>query len=244
MSHEIETDYIYIAGFDMGLRNFATWIDKYNLTLIKQLKNIPDKKRYNQNKEPTPEFSDLLKKLYLTGERVFVDKVDLCKEGDKKMRKQPVVTQQILVRLTNYLEDLNEKKVFDNVSYFLIEEQLKANPNAQQLSYHLRAYLIMLFLNFRKIIMFPSKYKTQILGAPKLIYHEKKKKMVKLGTKRKKWSSEKVFQILTDRNDISGLADIYAKKKYGKADDTADCCLENLAFVYMYYLDGKNWLLE
>jgi hypothetical protein len=239
--------YIYVMGFDIGLKNFAIWCDRFKESDIASLKirnTIPLKNRYTKNNECLPEFSKILNSLCSCGERVYVDKKDLSKDGDKRVGKQAVITNKVLVRLTNYLEDLNVNKKFDNIDYFVIEQQMKTNPTALQLQYHLRAYLIMLFLNFKPIISFPSKYKTHIFGAPKTIFNEKQNKMVKLGTKKKKWASDKVFSILTSRNDIIGLKDMYSDKKYGKCDDCADALLHVLAFVYMVLIDNKINFLD
>jgi hypothetical protein len=240
------TEYVYVMSFDIAIRNQACHIEKFPKDKLKELcnKNIPTYQRYDKNKECTSNFKTLLYELYRLGERVYTDKIDLALPGAKKKGNKFTICNKILVKLTNYLEDLNEKKVFDKVDYFVIEEQLKKNPTAQQLAYHIRAYLIMLFLEFKPIIMFPSKYKTQILGAPYLIYDEKKKKLVKLGTKRKKWATEKVMEIFLDRNDKQGIDEFFVQKKYGKPDDTCDCVLMDMAFTYMYFIDNKKWLVN
>ena len=238
-------EYIYIMSFDIGIRNQACHIDRYKWSDLQKLKckNIPSYQRYTNNKECTENFNKFLNELYKLGERVFTDKIDLAEKGDKKIKNRFIVTNKILVKLTNYLEDLNQNKIFDKVNYFLIEQQVKKNNIAQQISYHVRAYLIMLFLQFKPIIMFPSKYKTQILGAPKFI-KTNDDKSIKLGAKRKKWASELALKILTQRNDTQGIKDLFTDKKYGKPDDCSDVLLMCVAFCYMAFIDDNKFILQ
>jgi len=122
----------------------------------------------------------------------------------------------------------------------------------------------MLFLNFKPIIMFPSKYKTLILGAPKyieknitknkenkqniqIVDHSQNKngnKKIKLGTKRKKWASELAYKILLERNDSQGVEDLFVNKKYGKPDDCSDVLLMCISFCYMVFIDDKKSILN
>lgn len=236
---------IVVCSFDIGEKNFALTKSQFNILALQKLAplNIPLQKRYNQNKECTPEFASFLDKLSLLGKCIYANKLDITKEGDKRYGNRLVITNKVLVRLSNYLEDLNEQKVFDDVTYFVIEEQLKKAKNNQILQYHLRSYLLLLFLNTKPIILFPSKYKTQILGAPKITYNKKKKCNMKMNhLYRKKWASEKAFNILTARKDNDTLSKFFGKKK--KSDDISDCILETESFIYMLFIDGKKYLLE
>ena len=241
------TEYVTIMSFDIGEKNFCCYKETVNLNSLTELKkeNVPVDKRYNKNGECFPEFGNLLRKMSKLGNRTFVDKVDITSKDDKKYGKRRVITNKMLVRLSNYLEDLNEKKVFDDVSYFVIEEQLKSADNNRQIQFHLRSYLLLLFLNFRPILSFSSRYKTCILGAPKKVLDEKEQKYVKLSKPlRKKWASERAFNILTDRNDFEGLDIIFTKKKTGKSDDIADCIVMTQAFLYMVFIDNNTNCLD
>lgn len=247
MSVQTQNDKIVIMTFDIGEKNFTCFKDSVSLEKLKSIKdrNIPLCNRYDKNGECTSEFSTLLRTISSFGRRVFVDKVDLTKNDDKKFGKRRVITNRLLVRLTNYLEDLNQQKIFDDVSYFLIEDQLKSADNNRQIQFHLRSYLLLLFLNFKPIIAFPSSYKTKVLGAPKKVLDEKSKKIIKM-TKpiRKKWASERAFSILSDRNDLEGIDVIYSKKKTGKSDDIADCILMSVTFQYLLFIDDRVDILD
>jgi hypothetical protein len=236
-------EYIVILGIDIGEKNFAIAKERYNIKLIDEIKkeNIMENLRYDKNGECTTSFAKILRKMSTIGERVFYDKMNLTSKEDKKWGKKRIINNKFLVRLTNYLEDLNEKKVYDDVHYFIIENQLKRADNNRQIQFHVRAYLIMLFLNFRPIISFQARHKTEILGAPKQIYDEKEQKMIKMKTRsRKLWASERAFNILSDRNDIAGLDTVFSKK----SDDISDCILMIQAFVYMVFIDDKKNILD
>lgn len=234
-------------SWDIGEKNFAWAKTNVNQDELAKLRagNIPPKQRYDANGECLPEMSKLLTSMHMLGEQVGMGKCDLTQLDDKKFKKRRVITNGILVRLTNYLEDLNKAGVYDDVNYFLIEEQRTIATNNQQLQYHLRGYLIQLFLTFRPIVMFPSKYKTVILGAPKKIWNERKSKLAKLTyTQRKKWAGQKALQILTIRKDNDSIDSIFTKKKYGPVADVSDCMLMNECFLYLLFVDDRREILD
>ena len=238
---------IIVLSWDIGEKNFAYCKSKFRLADIQSLKgqNIPFKQRYDTNGECLPKFTKLLETISMVGERVIVGKCDITRPDDKKIGKRRIITNRILSRLTNYLEDLNQAGIYDDVDYFLIEEQMGVASNNQQLQHHLRGYLISLVLNFRPIIMFPSKYKTQIMGAPKKLWNEKKNKLTKMSySQRKKFSRDRVSQILQYRGDTTGLEDIFVKKRYGPPADVSDCFLQNEAFFYLVFIDEKRDILD
>lgn len=238
---------IVICSFDIGEKNFAWAKSRVDIKAIKKLqgKNVPYKQRYDNNGECTPEFANFLQVLSMHSTRMEMGKCNLTQSDDKKIRKHRIITNRILARLTNYLEDLNQANVYNDVNYFVIEEQRKVATNNIQLQYHLRGYLIGLFLTFRPIVMMPSKYKTQILGAPKKLWNEKKGKLTKITySQRKKWAKDRVFSILKDREDKNGLNTIFIKKNYGPPADISDCMLMCEVLVYLVWIDGNRDVLD
>lgn len=241
--------FINIISFDIGEKNLACYCIKVNLNKLLELKqeNIPFYERYDKNGEATPKFSKFLKKLTTVFETIFIGKADITSEDDKKIGKRRIVTNRMLVRLHNYLEDLNEQGIFNDIDYFLIERQLKKATDNLQLQMYIKAYFISIFLAFRPIICFPAYHKTRIFGAPKKVYNEKKKGYKKMTTyQRKKWASEKVFEILSNNNDFITLQKIYGKegKIKKKSDDYSDCLLMDLAFLYIVFIDNKKDILD
>jgi len=120
-------DEIKICSFDIGEKNFCVSITSISLVQLQSLKteNIPLRQRYDKNGECLDPFAKLLQKVSVLGKRTFIDKCDITQKDDKKYKNRRVVTNRMLVRLTNYLEDLNLAGTFEDISYFIIEKQLK-----------------------------------------------------------------------------------------------------------------------
>lgn len=240
----MESNYITVLTIDIGEKNLALYKEKIDLYAVKSLKgeNIPQNKRYNSNGECTAEFSTFLKKLSKAGERIYSIKLDITSDTDIKFKKRRVINTALLCRLTARLEELNEEKVFCGINYIIIEQQVKRATNNLILMHHIRSYFILLFLDFIPIILFKASYKTQILGAPKKVLNKAKSKMIKLSKyKRKTWASQKAFEILTDRNDMQGLAAIFSSGSGKiKSDDIADCILMNICFIYLTFVLEKT----
>lgn len=239
------TEYITILSIDIGEKNLAIYKERFNINELNKLK--PDNRlieqKYDYNGECCPLFQSYLTKLGNAGERIFSTKINFTADDDKKWGKQRVISHKMLCRLTNYLEDLNQLKAYNNVDYIIIEKQLVKATNNCTIMHHVRAYFIMLFLDFKPIILFNASHKTKVLGAPKKVWCDKKQKLMKLSKyKRKVWASNKAFKILTDRNDIIGLAQIFSNK--AKSDDLADCILMNLSFIYLVFINDNTEYLQ
>ena len=238
---------IIICSFDIGEKNFTILIENYDLSTVQKLKQniIPYHQRYNQNGECNENFRDFLNKLCVAGRCIFYDKFDMTSANDKKHGNRRIITNSLLIKLTNYLDTLDQKQIFNNVNYFVIEEQVKKADNNRQIQFHLRAYLLRLFLDFRPILLFPSSFKTRILGAPKKIFNKNKNKYTKQTyLERKKWSVDTAKYILTHRNDNEILQNLYDKKILGKPDDIIDCFIQNLSFINIVFIDDKQDLLN
>lgn len=242
-------DDITIMFFDIGEKNLAYFVEKVSIKKLQELKceNIPASRRYDSNGECTPEFASLLSKVTTLGQRIGQGKVDLTADDDVMWHKKRIITNKFLIRLTNYLIDLQEQGIFNTVQYFIIEQQLTKATNNILIQCHIRSFLIQQFMSFRPIICFAAKHKTQVLGAPRKLWNTKKGKLVKM-TKaaRKKWSSDKGRLILESRRDTDGLNIIFAKqgKRKAKSDDLCDCLNSIVAWEYLVFIDSKTQYLH
>lgn len=240
-----------IITIDIGMNNLALYKERVNLTKIKQIKNIPKSRRYTANGVATPEFQKILNQIYLCGKREWLDKVNITSDTHDKFivtktkkgvtRKRRVVNNQMLLRLTDYLQNLKDKGIFDDVDDIIIELQLKTNPPAQEIQFHIKSTLLMWYRDTKNIILFPSKYKTQIIGAEKKLLDNKGKLGRMTKPQRKKWAKEIAFEILTKRNDLYGINLIFVKNKK-KADDISDCILMVESYCYLFYVDNYKYL--
>ena len=246
----IFNDMINILSIDVGMNNLALYKEEINIDNLLKLKNINMNCRYNKNGECNIEMQNLLNDIYKCGNKLWIDKVNITSESDKFIcgkRKRRIVDNNMLIRLTHYLN--NNKKIFDNVDIIIIENQMKTNPNAQQLQYHIRAWFLMNYTNYNKkgegiftkqFICFPSKFKTQILGCYKKLPNKDGILTKITKTQRKNWAKVIAKDILLQRQDNDTIDYIFVKNKT-KADDLSDCICQCYAFVYLKYLCKTNF---
>ncbi len=242
-----------ILAIDIGMTNLAMFKEKVNITKLGKIKNISKFSRYTSNGECTEEFQEVLNKLYLCGKKTWIDKIDVTDDNEdkfitstvkikktksKQIRKRRIINNKMLLRLTDYLKKLKDNKVFDDVDIIVIEKQMKTNPSAQEVQFHIRAFFLFWYRLEKEIILFPSKYKTQVLGAPKKLLSSKNVfgKMTKY--QRKKWAVELANEILSLRKDKETLDFIFIENK-SKKDDLSDTLLHSIAFSYLRYIDGS-----
>ncbi len=243
----LHTNYTTVLSIDIGMNNLALYKERIDLNIISTVKKLPKSLQYNDNGEFLPQMKTEFDKLYKAGARQWIDKVDITRSDDKmvgKTRKRRVVTNRMLLRLSDYLDKLREEGVFNDIDTIIIEKQMKTNPNAQEIQHHIRSYFLFYYKEEKDVIAFHSKYKTQILGcfrkklkvkvdAKTKVKTEKLTKITKL--QRKNWAKERAMYILSERNDMIGLNFIFNDNK-NKADDLSDCICQLQAFIYLKYV--------
>jgi len=217
-------------SIDIGVHNFALYIEEFDIEKIKCL-SCPKAHRYDENGESTEKFrTQVLDKVYSNGKKIFIDKVDL---SDKKGVQFDV---QTFINLTNYLDSL--VKEFDDCSFVIIEQQMRNNPPAQRLEQHCVSWFTFTYLDTKEIIIFPSKNKTRVLGAPKKVIDKKSAKLKKMSKpQRKKWACDEASKIFTLRNDMATMKHIFSTNK-GKSDDMSDVTAQLQAFKIKCFIDG------
>lgn len=237
----MEKKEIGIASFDIGKINFAFCIERVRLDelekLSEELKEIPKNSRYNDDGTATERFDDLLQKLYNTGETILHENLSLMKNCDRKKTLDP----EVFFNLNEVLEDHSE--YWDKCDLFVIEEQMsfgrKSNPTALKIGQHCYSYFIHKYGRQKKVVEFPAKHKTQVLGAPKV----KGKRKLKNGNykwkamdkpQRKKWAIEKAYEILCSRGEIDVIDGITTASK---KDDLADVICQLQAAKYKIYVE-------
>lgn len=110
------------------------------------------------------------------------------------------------------------KTLWDDCDLFLVEQQMQSrhasNIKALKVSQHVLAYFTIAYKESKKIIEYPSYYKTQVFGAPKMTKYE-----------RKQWSVKKAESLLME----NGYTDLFKELK--KKDDVSDVLCQALAYV-------------
>lgn len=226
----------YIASFDIGKKNFAFYIEKFDPVKLRCLKNIPKERRYNPNGTPTKEMEQLLNEVYLNGETILHKNLDLTENCNPKEQLDPEIYHNMIDVLNRY------RNSFDKCDIFLIEQQMhfgkgKSNTMAVKLGQHCYSYFTFNYGRNKEVIEFPAYHKTQVLGAEKV-----KGKKTKKGWRwkamdkpaRKKWAIKKAIEILEYRKETHILEGIKTVKK---RDDLADTFLMLQAAKYKIYID-------
>ena len=213
------TSHIRIASFDIGKKNFAFCVERVDVRQLELIRNIPKKQRYHNDGTPTKEFEPVLEELCETGEIELLQNVDLT-EG----RQASPTT--IMVNMNRVLDQY--KDVWQTCNTFVIEQQMNfnkiRNPLAVKLAQHCFSYFLFHFAMFKMPIEFPASHKTRVLGAPK--------NLNKNG--RKKWSVNAAMRIALQRKDETTLNDILHR---AKQDDVSDVITQLQAYKYLVFVD-------
>ena len=237
------SEYFNVISIDIGMKNMAICRESFNCDLIKSLPVIYKKDRYTLNGEPSESFKKVLDTFYTHGTTEWLDKKDITDDEKDKFvvygkhkKRMRIIDNGMLLRLTSYLESI--RKEIDKADSIVIEAQLKTNPNAQILHYHIRSVFLGWYGTEKDIILFPSKNKTQVLGAPRKIEKDGKKvrrpDKGKQGTKG--WACELAFHILHSRDDVDTVHYIFSKNK-SKKDDLSDVICQANSYAFMKLVD-------
>lgn len=146
------------------------------------------------------------------GQAVYLQRVDLT------LCKKERVTVTFLKRMFDYLDSI--RPYLEGCDYFVIEKQMRTNPEAQFVDHALQSYFI---LNFKEkqVISFSSKNKTHLFDDTKMTKYQ-----------RKKWAVEKAIKMFTERGDTERLAYINTLKK---KDDVSDAVCQLDAFKAVFF---------
>ena len=225
-----------IASFDIGKLNFAFYIEEFDEIELAKLENIEKNKRYNVDGTCTPEFSNLLDKIYRNGKKILLCNYDLTENTDKGK----YFDKDICYNMNHVLETYSD--YWEDVSFVIVEQQMafgrKVNTMALKLGQNCQSYLMFHFPKDElQIVEFPAYHKTQVLGANKEEHVTKtgKKTYKVLGDKeRKKWSVKEGYYLLALREDFETMNEINAMKK---KDDVNDVILQLQAYKYLTFVD-------
>lgn len=198
---------VRLVSIDIGMYNFSQYVEDFNPNTMFKLQKIyqklPKSKQRKIGGKFYPEISDILDECFLSGKRIQTGVYDFTEEPKHKY------DERIRNNLLNHLESFSW--LWRTCDLFVIEEQyynpnkgkkgnFKSSPNnSDQAGANVGAIRMAeaVFIWFtikypnKSVFYIPSKYKTQILGAP----GNMKK------SERKKWSSIKAENIYIMRND-------------------------------------------
>ena len=226
-----------IASFDIGKKNFAQYVEGFNLDKLKDIslkyKNLPTNLKRRVKGDMNDDIQFLLDETCKTGSMVQMGVYDLRSEECAE-NKSKGVDMQTRINIINHLE--SHMELWKTCDIFLVEQQfvcsftpkgrkgpkLEANIDAIKIGELVMTFFLIHF-PFAEIIHYGSQFKTQILGAPNGLTKPQ----------RKKWSVEKAMEIFRSRDDEKAIEQIErGKKEKQKQDDVADSCVQCQAFKY------------
>jgi hypothetical protein len=219
-----------VLSIDIGVHNMAFYLEEFDEKTVAKEKSVVAKNaRYQADGTPTPQWAKLKDRVYKNGTTILHRRVDLSKE------KGTSFLLSTFINLSTFLE--SNLALIESCEYIIIEQQLKTNPMAQRLEQHIVSWLTFMFLDTKGIVIFPSRHKTQVLGAPKRVVDKtgKSKKMTKV--QRKNWACDEAQHILSLRDDIKGLHYIFSENR-SKKDDLSDVIVQLNAFKIKLFIDG------
>jgi hypothetical protein len=199
---------MWFMSCDIGKRNFAYTIVEVSLS---QMKSLVDFKNDDS----------VIKKIYSNTRIISMDLQDFV--GGTNIR----VTQDIFNNITNYLDSVTP--YFDLCKAFVLEKQLKKNPEAQRIEQHVYSYLVIRYKLSKDVISLLSRLKYTETGIPPT---------VKTKYYRKKWAWVRCKEILEEVGDQGALEYIFKTHKT-KKDDLSDTLLQVYAFCRRVYVKER-----
>jgi hypothetical protein len=209
-----------LVSIDIGLRTLSIYKEYFDVDKAKQFK-LP-KHCYNKFGEATDEMKSYVNNIGKCGHCAFIVKKDL---GERK----DYFSGKAIMNLFVFLDEIEREGVFDDVDVIVVERQLSKNGMATGLMYYLQSWFMIQYGLFKKIILFPAKNKTRVLGAP-LKQEDDNGKVNRVDKAfRKKWSTLRAYQILELRDDQDTIRYIFEENK-SKKDDLSDVITQALAY--------------
>lgn len=206
------------ASFDIGRKNFAFYVEEFNLNEFEELKQKQKPLgSINLNTRFTPQHHEIIEEVCKIGTRIDWDVTDL----DPNSKTKYLQTKHYIA-MTKYLDQRRE--LWESCDAIIIEQQTVKNPGAMKLGQHCMSYFLINWGETKYISTISSSYKTKLLGAPKTI---------KTKPQRKRWCIDQAKQVMISREDKEGIIRIAVEKKQ---DDLGDTCMQLQAFKYKNFV--------
>lgn len=216
-----------IASIDVGKRNFALYVEDVPLQRYVALRTLSPKSSETGRKT---DLKSKLRRIYRLGRTVLLEAKDICSEDvDNGVESYDNGSR---LNLFAYLDE--RRDVLDDADVVLVEKQYfaqlsfgkksakrsgsEANVVAIKIAEDVVSWFLIRYGETKEVIMYPSQFKTVMLGAPKGLN----------GRGRKKWSVEKATRIMSHRKDEIGLAALESRRK---KDDMSDVVIQCLSFL-------------
>lgn len=200
-----------VLSFDIGIKNFAQYIETYNDDELLKC--------------------DAVSKVMNVGVCNHISVHDLVAEYDVPDKEFTTDSRKAIISHLDSFEAmfrdvdtvLIEQQYFNTYSFGKKKKGGEANVKAIKIAEDVLMWFLIKFPS-KKIIVFPSVNKTQLLGAPL--------KLTK--PQRKKWSTDTAMAVFQNRGDISTVEFLKREKKVRKQklDDMCDAMMQCQAYKY------------
>jgi hypothetical protein len=198
-----DDDIVWVMSCDIGKRNFAMSICEYNRKDLHTLRQVYREGRWN----------DVTEGVINNHKIIMMDLVDFVGYSNS------IMSQDIYVNIIHYFDRI--KPWLDLCTCFVLEKQIKRNPEAIGIEHHVHSYLLVKYELTKEVVSYQSKLKYSELDYPKNI----KKKYY-----RKKWACDRISGILKKKGDTASLKYIFETHKT-KKDDLSDTLLQSFSFM-------------
>ncbi len=217
---------IRIASFDIGIRNFAQYVEECNLDILNELSEdfskLPKSKQRKTSGPFNEEIKTILDKTCENGTLVEMGNYSFLEEGEKQTKRkslQLVTRKHLFSHLTEF------KHIWDTCQFIVIEQQFWTPKGSNMAALKLGEATLSWFLIHYpdiEIILFRSSHKTKVLGCPETKAY-----------RRKKWSTIKALEILEQRKNTEAISLL---STYKKKDDISDTIIQCQAFKYLHFV--------
>lgn len=179
---------MWIASFDIGIKNFAFAILEID---VEQIASLP--------------FTPSINTMHETFDIIHIENIDLTENvSSYKTNEMNGIFRNLIEVLDSF------EMLWNSCEVFLVEQQMQyrhaSNIRALKLSQHVLSYMLIHHTS-KSIIEYPAYHKTQVWNAPlKLKKHERKKWAIETVQKlfqHKSISYERMFQDIKKKDDVS-----------------------------------------
>lgn len=231
-----------ILSIDIGLKNFAQYIETISSDDMTAFKNIYTSIPVSKRTKDNSDIKDIICEMALKGKREHISVHNILKDDEEAQDKYFDIS--IRKKIIEHLD--SQREVFHDVDTVVIEQQYfktfsygkrgkpvnvkgggEANIRAIKISEIVISWFLIHF-PLKEVIVFPSSDKTETFGAPKNLTKPQ----------RKKWSIEFCTSLFEKREDDYVL-DLFKRTKKickQKLDDMCDAMLQCQAFKYRYLI--------
>src|SRR3989344_7145251 len=159
----MDPNLIQIASFDIGIKNFAFYIEEFDQNKLESIVPCAKNNKFHIKGGITDEYQNILKQIYLNGKTILHKNINISIENaEPKKENKKYLDPKVFLNLTKVLDEYSS--YFDKCSLFLIEQQMsfgagkfaKINTRAIKVGQHTFSYFTIRYMGFKPVIEFEA----------------------------------------------------------------------------------------